>query len=133
MIPKNFDVLAENKEKSVKPTLIQQDDNTDLWYHKDDQFLRPKAVVQLKMYINELDPVMGLMWQAIVDQHLKEYTYQAETASLKFDLVVGLVDVNFTWNGFNDSMPSFIKETLMKIGSMKNDDIEDIFNQVKET
>jgi len=67
MIPKNFDVLPENKEKSEKPTLIQQDDNTDLWYHKDDQFLRPKAVVQLKMYINELDPVMGLMWQAIVD------------------------------------------------------------------
>ena len=76
---------------------------------------------------------MGLMWQDIVEQHLKEYTYQAETASLKFDLEVGISDVNFTWSGFNDSMPNFIKETLAKIGQMASEDVEDIFNQVKET
>ena len=85
------------------------------------------------MYLNELDPVIGQMWEAIVEQHLKEYTYLAEAASLGFDLTVGLVDINFTWSGFNDSMPNFIKETLQKIGSMANEDIEDIFNQVKET
>jgi len=85
------------------------------------------------MYISECDPVMGLMWKEIADQHLKEYTYLAESATLKFDLDVGLNDVNFTWSGFNDSMPNFIKETLTKVGSMANDDIEDIFNQVKET
>lgn len=67
MIPKNFDILAENKEKSEKPTLILQDENTDLWYHKDDQFHMPKAKVQLTMYLKELDPVMGLMWQEIVE------------------------------------------------------------------
>lgn len=76
---------------------------------------------------------MGLMWQDIVEQHLKEYTYQAETASLKFDLEVGISDINFTWSGFNDSMPNFIKETLVKIGQMASEDVEDIFNQVKET
>ena len=67
MIPKNFEVLAENKEKSEKPTLIFQDENTDLWYHKDDEFHRPKAVVQLRMYLKESDSVMGLMYQQIID------------------------------------------------------------------
>jgi insulysin len=116
MIPKNFEVLAENKEKSEKPTLIFQDENTDLWYHKDDEFHRPKAVVQLRMYLKESDPVMGLMYQQIIDQHLKEYTYLAEAASLNFDLAVNKVSVDLTWSGFNDSMPAFIKETLIKIG-----------------
>jgi len=97
MIPKNFDVLGENKEKSEKPTLIYQDDNTDLWYHKDDEFHRPKALVQLKMYIKELDPVMGLMWQEIIEQYLKEYTYLAETASLAFELTVGRASVDLKW------------------------------------
>ena len=112
MIPKNFDILPANKEKSEKPTLILQEENTDLWYHLDDKFEQPKARVQLRMYLNELDPVIGQMWEAIVEQHLKEYTYLAEAASLGFDLTVGLVDINFTWSGFNDSMPNFIKETL---------------------
>jgi secreted Zn-dependent insulinase-like peptidase len=36
MIPKNFDVLAEDKAKSEIPTHIFGDGSTDLWYHKDD-------------------------------------------------------------------------------------------------
>jgi hypothetical protein len=47
-------------------------------------------------------------------------------------MVVGKVSVDFTWSGFNDSMPNFIKETLIKIGELKNTDIEDIFDRVKE-
>jgi insulysin len=50
MIPKNFDILAENKELSEKPTLIFQDEYTDLWYRKDDEFLKPKANIQMKIY-----------------------------------------------------------------------------------
>ena len=45
MIPKNFDILPEDKSKSELPVHIFGDDSTDLWYHKDDQFQQPKAVV----------------------------------------------------------------------------------------
>jgi secreted Zn-dependent insulinase-like peptidase len=50
MIPKNFDILEEDKESSEKAKLVYQDKYTDLWYRKDDEFLKPKANVQMKIY-----------------------------------------------------------------------------------
>jgi secreted Zn-dependent insulinase-like peptidase len=67
MIPKNFDVLPENKEKSVMPTLVFQDGNNDLWYHKDDKFERPKAVVQAAIYVDQNNAANSLMWREILD------------------------------------------------------------------
>jgi secreted Zn-dependent insulinase-like peptidase len=67
MIPKNFDVLPENKEKSEKPTLVFQDGNNDLWYHKDDKFERPKAVVQAAIYVDQNNAANSLMWREILD------------------------------------------------------------------
>jgi secreted Zn-dependent insulinase-like peptidase len=56
----------------------------------------------------------------------------AELATLAFGLTPNLVDIDLKWSGFNDSMPNFIKETLLKIGKMKESDTRAIFNQVKE-
>ena len=44
----------------------------------------------------------------------------AELATLKFSLTANLSDIDLQWSGFNDSMPNFIKETLSKIGKMKD-------------
>jgi secreted Zn-dependent insulinase-like peptidase len=35
--------------------LLKQWENTDLWYKKDDKFLRPKAEVNLKLYTSDCD------------------------------------------------------------------------------
>ena len=59
------------------------------------------------------------VWAQVLDQYLKEYTYMAELATLKFSLTANLCDIDLQWSGFNDSMPNFIKETLSKIGKMK--------------
>lgn len=45
MIPTDFEILDENKTLSEKPTLIYSDENTDMWYQKDDEFNQPKAIV----------------------------------------------------------------------------------------
>ena len=54
LIPKNFDILEKNELYSVKPTLLKQWEDTDLWYKKDDKFERPKAIVSMKIYTNDL-------------------------------------------------------------------------------
>lgn len=56
----------------------------------------------------------------------------ASCATLNFDVVVGPDNVDFTWSGFNDSLPVFVLETINRIKAMKDADIRDIFNQKKE-
>ena len=126
IIPKNFTVLDENTALSEKARRILQDENTDLWYRKDDKYKQPKAVVQMRIYTNDNDfgkslsgNLFSKVWAQVLDQHLKEYTYMAELATLKFSLTANLVDIDLQWSGFNDSMPNFIKETLEKVGKMK--------------
>jgi secreted Zn-dependent insulinase-like peptidase len=43
-------------------------------------------------------------------------------------------NMNFTWSGFNDSMPNYIEESISRIIKMKveNDTLREIFDQVKE-
>ena len=69
LLPKNFDILAEDAANSAKPTLIHQWEDTDLWFKKDDQFKKPKGIVTCKIYSSDLyfgqtpkARVFGLMW-----------------------------------------------------------------------
>jgi len=42
-------------------------------------------------------------------------------------------NINFQWSGFNDSMPNYIEETMMRIKKMTGEtDLKDIFDQAKE-
>jgi len=52
---------------------------------------------------------------------------------LNFDVVVAPDNVEFTWSGFNDSLPVFVLETIQKIKTMKQDDLNEIFEQKKES
>ena len=55
LIPKNFDLLPEEVLYSQWPILLQQWDNADLWYKKDDKFKRPKSKVSLRIYSNDCE------------------------------------------------------------------------------
>lgn len=70
MLPKNFNVLKADARISLKPTLLQQWDDTDLWGKKDDTFNKPKAIIACKIYTGDLyfgqtpkARTFGIMWQ----------------------------------------------------------------------
>ena len=55
LIPKNFDILPKDESLSARPILLEQWDGlADLWYKKDDKFLKPKARVAMKIYTRDL-------------------------------------------------------------------------------
>ena len=45
-------------------------------------------------------------------------------------------NINFTWNGFNDSMPNYIEESITRLLTMKDanqeEHLREIFYQTKE-
>lgn len=128
LIPKNFDILPKDESLSAKPILLQQWEGiADLWYKKDDHFLKPKAKVGAKIYTKDLffgkssrTRVFALLWHSCMNELLREFTYMADCASLDFDMSILNDNINMTWSGFNDSMPNFITETLKRVSDMKN-------------
>jgi len=50
-----------------------------------------------------------LLWESCVDEYLKEYTYMAANAALGFGLSAGKTAIDFSWAGYSDSMPAFIR------------------------
>ena len=139
LIPKNFDVLEKNEAHSAKPILLKQWEDTDLWYKKDDKFERPKAFVNMKLYTGDCGfgktiegRLFCAMWQDITMEYLREFKYNAECANLNYEMALMHDNVNFTWSGYNDSMPNFISQTITKLLEIKQHDLADIFDQIKE-
>lgn len=139
LIPKNFDILEKNKEFSVTPQLILKNDDTQMFYKKDDTFDRPKAIVKMKLYTSDNDfgktlegRVFATLWESVASEHMREFNYMAEMAKLGFGINVLHDNLNFTWSGFNDSMPNYIAETVTKISQLSTQDLTAVFAQQKE-
>ena len=139
LIPKKYDVLDANEEYSAAPQLLKQWDDTDLWYKKDDKFGRPKAQVALKIYTADCNfgftaqsRVFVKVWRAVLGEHLREFNYMAECANLTFKATLLYDNIDVSWGGFDDSMPSYIPESIQKILEMRTADLREFFDQAKE-
>lgn len=140
LLPKNFDILPEDTQLSSRMQLLKTWDDTEVWYKKDDKFKRPKGIVNFKIYTNDCDfsqtaagRLFGEVWRQCLDEYLREFAYMASCASLDFSLSILADNVEFSWSGFNDSLPTYVTETVKKIKGMKSADLEEIFNQKKES
>ena len=143
LIPTNFDLKEKNEEFSQSPNLIKSWSDADLWYKKDDKFGRPKSVVSMKIYTKDCDlgktpesRVFVNLWAQIQSEYLREFNYMENCANLSFNVTPMYDNINFEWSGFNDSMPTYIDESIERLLKMKDSSqeaaLKEIFNQVKE-
>jgi len=122
LIPKNFNVLPENAAHSATPILLKKWADTDLWYKKDDKFLRPKAIVNLKIYTTDNNfgstieaRMFANVWKDVAEEAMREFNYTATCANLNFDASLLHDNINLSWSGFDDSMPNYITETISRL------------------
>jgi secreted Zn-dependent insulinase-like peptidase len=119
LIAKNYDVLPKSAPPAKVPQVIKQWEDSDLWYMKDDKFETPKAVVYMKLYTNDnrfgetpRDRLFPIIWRDVFDEFIGEFAYMAEVANLNSSVVMNNDNIQFKWEGFNDSMPNYIAESL---------------------
>ena len=67
-------------------------------------------------------------WGQVLNEHVREFRYQAGEADLGFGMAALANNLDFTWNGFNDSMPAFVNESLKRVMDMKNHNVQNHFN-----
>lgn len=144
LLPKNLDIVGE--DDSTVPKLVHEwKGDTEVWFLKDNKFKRPKAIVKVKIYpkaglLQELGlsvngRVITELWVAVVKEHLREFNYMAEMASLELDFTVNHDGITLEFSGFNDSLATFVDQALEQIGHLEK--LEDkaldlLFAQAKE-
>ena len=99
----------------------------------------PEVIAKFKIYSNDClfiqkpeAKVFAQVWSEVVKEHLREQTYMADLAKLKFKLTIDHDSIDFTWTGFTESLPNYINDTLTRINQIKSIDTSSMFHQVKE-
>lgn len=139
LVPKNFDILDKDEANSALPSLILSNEDTQVFYKKDDKFERPKAFVNLKLYTPDNGfgqtlegRVFVCLWESVASEYMREFNYMAEMAKLEFKFSVLHDNIDFSWSGFNDSMPNYVAETVTRLSQLGSQDLAAIFEQQKE-
>ena len=68
----------------------------------------------------------------VLKEHLNEFNYMASVAKLDFRCEVTRDGFDLTWSGYNDAMPNYVDEVLTRILAMKDSDLKNTFDVVKE-
>lgn len=136
-VPQRLDV--EKKEVDIPattPKLIRNHENSRTWFKKDDQFWVPKAKIHvcLRSPITNVTPlasIMTFMYKEMIDDSLKEYSYDAEIAGLRYGVSPHSTGLDIMISGYNDKMPVLLEKVLV---SMRDLEVkEDRFEIVKES
>lgn len=138
-LPSNFE-LKQGLEYTPKPVLILKTEKNEVWYKPDQVFNRPKAIIYCQIYLDK--SIMSLIeyesiaytWNLVIDSKMKEVSYMAEEANLKFSFHINNEGLFMKIDGFNDSIKGGIEELLRKFVTIQvDDDTIDVFNlQIKK-
>jgi len=134
LLPKNFDILAKDPELSALPVKVLDQDGLQVWYQKDDKFEKPKAIFRLKYYTADSGlgyslkgRVFAEVWDAVVQEKIKEFVYMAEMAGLELRMSLLQDNYDFTWSGYNDSLDQFIIQTVENLKKLDLSKEEAVF------
>lgn len=78
--------------------------------------------------LNTDSRLFASIWDGVQEEYLREFNYMADCADLSFGTCVVYDNINFSWSGFNDSMPNYVNETILKIKGMPKQDLKDMFD-----
>lgn len=120
-VPQRLDV--EKKETDtplLAPKLIRNEDNVRTWFKKDDRFWVPKAAVHICLrspLVNTtpLTSVMAQLYQALVEDSLVEYAYDADIAGLDYKINLHAQGIDVSVNGYNDKMAVLLEKVLVSM------------------
>jgi secreted Zn-dependent insulinase-like peptidase len=76
--------------------------------------------------------VFGEVWRECFNEYAREFCYMADCADLSFTWNLCLNNLEMEWQGYSDSLPLYVLETLKRMVTMKDADLSKIFWQVKE-
>lgn len=100
LLPTNFDLLPSTNATEIE--CVKKWDNGEVWYKKDDKFLRPKGIVNMRLYTTDCQfaktpqgRLFAEVWLKCLKEFTREFTYMAKCASLDFTANLTSTNVAF--------------------------------------
>ena len=95
--------------------------------------------MQLKIYSNDCQlgqsaesRVFMELWNVMLDEHLREFKYMAEMASLELGTSLYYDNYMIYFAGYNDSLLNYIGEAMRMVRSMDVSKMEKTYNSMVE-
>lgn len=124
-IPKNLE-LNKSLIKLDYPKLLLKENNCELWYKPDLKFLKPKANIYCQIYLDksiltfvEYESI-AYTWNLVVKTKMKDLSYMAREANLKFELNANDDGIILNIKGFNDSIKPALEQLINLFVSIIN-------------
>jgi insulysin len=135
-LPERLDILPIDDEILSKTcTKILGTKMSDAWYKKDSKFLTPRALINVKIYCKDNSfpytpqaVVLHSLWLDILKDHMRESLYMADMANIKTDISSGVLGVELSFRGFNDSLSVVAEDFLRRMTQFRSDFNEEAFN-----
>ena len=93
----------------------------------------------MKVYTNDCHlgqmpkaKIFANVWTKVLDEYMREFNYMANCANLSLSVAPLDDNVNFQWSGFNDTMSTYVLDSISQLVQMRQVNLEEIFDQVKE-
>lgn len=122
-IPHNLSVQKIEVERpATSPELIRCDDDTRIWYKKDDRFWVPKAYVNVTLrtpsYWTPKSYIIATLYCHLVKDALKEELYDACLAESSYNVSVHQLGLVFSISGYNETLPVLLEKVILKMRNL---------------
>ncbi len=136
-IPKDLSVKKEHMDKNTlkRPILIDETENTKLWFKQDDTFLVPKGYVGItlrnpSLHASPKISAKSALFSDLVEDALSELKYEANLGGLSFTLCPSFDGFHLKLFGYNEKVKPLFQEIMKKLKSLEVE--RDRFDMLKD-
>ena len=134
-IPKTASVPNREMKEGILPRVISSGNGVNLYFGVDQEFLRPKGVINFKILfpnnmMNVKHRVYSKIYVACVNESLNEISYPAKQAGLNFSFREGYEGLYLNVSGYSESAMKLYEMLLSHMVDFSVS--EDQFNAIKD-
>ncbi|XP_003701355.1 insulin degrading metalloproteinase isoform X2 [Megachile rotundata] len=125
-IAENVDIKPAEDNVTKFPVIIEDTPLIRLWFKQDDEFLLPKANLSMDftcplVYMDPLNYNLSCMFVLLFRDALNEYSYAANIAGLKWELINSKYGITLGIGGYNDKQHILLEKIIDKMVNFKVD------------
>ncbi|TMW57481.1 hypothetical protein Poli38472_003406 [Pythium oligandrum] len=116
-LPDQDDPSCESLDPDIEPKLVLTTGMSKLWFKRDIKFRVPKMNANFLLCLPSLTTSVrnymhAKIYLRLIYEALQHVQYQAYLANLSFDMSVRDLDIELTFSGFNDKLPTLIHSVI---------------------
>jgi len=125
-IPSKFDLKQRDSNNGIVPDIINNTDLSRIWYLQDNEFMVPKAIVNVELfspvaYVGPLTTALNYVFVHLILDSLSEYSFNADLAGFSYGVVNTVYGMDVRVSGYNDKLDILLNKVFETIANFKVD------------